>query len=84
MLSILHCVDLGRKEFRASRAQFKEDIVKIAKSIITESEVVIKIAMRVADVCTNVTLREVGIISYPKKLIDYFCCIVLCRMCVEL
>ena len=54
----------SRKEFGVSRAQFKEDIVKIADSIITESEVVIQIAVRVADACTNVTMREVGTILF--------------------
>ena len=57
-------VDPGRKGFPVSRAQFKEDIVKIAKSIITESEVVSEIAVRVADACTNVTMREVSTILH--------------------
>lgn len=53
---------------RATEGLFKYDIIRITNDIITESGVVVKIAVRVADECTDKIMRDVGTTLYAIKI----------------
>ena len=56
---LILCNYFCRKEYIVKEKQFKEDIVDLAKSINKESQGVMKIATKVAEVCTDKILKKV-------------------------